>query len=96
MVSIDFEWDPIKADSNVKIHGVSFDTAKIVFGDQFALTLADPLHSHSEDRFVTIGTASNGELLVLVHTERKSAIRIISARKATPSERRRYEENRRR
>jgi hypothetical protein len=91
-VGIDFEWDPAKAESNEQIHEVSFDDAKMVFNDRFTQTRPDPLHSESEDRFVTMGMTANGDVLVVVHTDREERIRIISARKATPAERRRYEE----
>ncbi len=78
-----FEWDSAKAASNLQKHGVSFDEAVSVFGDSFALTFADTDHFESEDRSRTYGISNKGRLLVVVHTERRSNVRIISARKAT-------------
>jgi len=88
-----FEWDPRKAEENDDKHGVSFEEAATVFGDPLSLTIADPRHSTDEDRFVIIGASlPQRRLLVVVHTERKGRIRIISARVATPRERKTYEE----
>ena len=87
-----FEWDPEKAKSNLKKHGVSFEEAATAFGDSLSLTVEDPAHSESEDRFVTIGMTAAGRIVVVVHTDRKDAIRLISARLATGRERRTYEE----
>ena len=78
-----FEWDDQKAATNLQKHGVSFDEAVSVFGDEMALTFADTDHSEMEDRSRTYGISNNARLLVVVHTERRSGIRIISARKAT-------------
>jgi uncharacterized protein len=86
-----FEWDDQKASSNLKKHGVSFQEAKTVFGDTFSLTVADPEHSESEYRFIDIGLAESGRLLVVSYTERGTKIRIISSRLALPAERRLYE-----
>ncbi len=90
---IQFEWDADKAKKNIKVHGVSFDEGSTAFGDTLSLTIYDPLHSGKEDRFVLIGTSHKNRVLVIVHTERKDKIRIISARKATRNERKQYEEN---
>lgn len=87
-----FEWDPIKARKNQVKHGVSFDEAASVFHDPLAATGADPDHSEGEQRMVTFGMSSAGRLLVVAHTERRNAIRIISARVVTLQERRIYEE----
>jgi uncharacterized protein len=87
-----FEWDDRKARANVSKHGVSFDEACSIFGDPLAITIEDPLHSESEDRLVTIGHTPEGQLLVVVFTERGESIRLISARMATRRERRQYEE----
>lgn len=87
-----FEWDEQKAESNEEKHGVSFEEAKGVFADLLSLTIGDPLHSAEEQRFVTMGESEAGELLVVVHTSREGAIRIISAREATSRERRQYEQ----
>jgi len=88
-----FEWDKDKARKNIEIHGISFDEASTVFKDTLSLTIYDPLHSDKEDRFILIGNSVDERLLVVVHTERKDKIRIISARKATKHERKQYEEN---
>ena len=78
-----FEWDDQKAASNLLKHGVSFDEAVSVFGDDRALTFSDTDHSESEDRSRTYGVSNKQRLLVVVHTERRNGMRIISARKAT-------------
>ena len=78
-----FEWDDEKAASNLSKHGVSFDEAVSVFGDGQALTFSDSDHSDFEDRGRTYGISNKSRLLVVVHTERRNGIRIISARKAT-------------
>lgn len=86
-----FEWDDQKAASNILKHGVSFDEAISVFGDGMALTFADTEHTESEDRSRTYGYSNKARLLVVVHTERRNGIRIISARKATKYEKGIYE-----
>ena len=86
-----FEWDPPKARSNFAKHGVGFEEASTVFGDPLSLTIPDPEHSRMEERFVTMGTAFTGKLLVVVHTDRGDNIRIISARRASRRERKSYE-----
>ena len=91
-MSLEFEWDPTKADRNLEEHGVSFDEATTVFRDTLSITITDPDHSVSEDRFIDIGMSHRGELLVVSYTERKDRIRIISARRATRAERKNYEE----
>ena len=75
-----FEWDDQKASTNLVKHGVSFDEAVSVFGDRMALTFADSDHSEFEDRSRTYGISGRGRLLVVVHTERRDSVRIISAR----------------
>jgi uncharacterized protein len=87
-----FEWDPEKAATNLRKHGVSFQEATTVFQDDLSLTGGDPDHSLDEERFVTFGVSSAGRLLVVAHTERGDRIRIVSARSATRSERTLYEE----
>ncbi len=84
------EWDDAKAQSNLNKHGVSFDEAATVFEDYFALTVNDPEHSFSEDRYITIGLSQLNRALVVVNSQRIDNIRIISARKANPSERALY------
>mgnify|MGYP001266208881 CR=1 FL=1 len=88
-----FEWDETKARSNLAKHGVSFEEAASVFGDPLALTFSDPDHSLGEKRWLTFGVSRSGRLLVVAHTERGRAIRIISARKATRHERGIYEQS---
>ena len=88
---MEFEWNPHKAQINIKKHNISFAEATTVFNDPIAQTFDDPAHSIDEQRFITIGYSSNNKLIVLAHTDRGEKIRIISARKATPKERRFYE-----
>jgi uncharacterized protein len=88
-----FEWDPDKAERNIRIHDISFDEACTAFQDPLSRTIGDPLHSQSEDRFVLIGQSIRMRILVVVHTERRERIRIISARLATRKERRSYEKD---
>ena len=86
-----FEWDPEKAKRNYKKHRVSFEEAVTMFYDPISATFADPDHSTGERRFITIGFSSYDRLLVVSHSERGEAVRIISARCATPRERKRHE-----
>ena len=88
-----FEWDPIKADANENKHGITFDEASIVFGDELSVSGRDLAHSVGENRFVTFGLSSQGHVLVVSHTDRGAVIRIISARHATRKEKRIYEES---
>jgi uncharacterized DUF497 family protein len=87
-----FEWDPVKADTNVGKHGVAFDEASTVFGDVLSVSGRDLEHSAGENRYVTFGLSSDGHVLVVSHTDRGGVIRIISARTATRKEKRIYEE----
>ena len=92
-----FEWDPAKATSNYKKHGVSFEKAAAIFNDPKALTVFDEDHSDDEDRWVTIGVDANIFFVIVSHTyreknERTAFIRIISARKATKKEIMQYKE----
>jgi uncharacterized protein len=87
-----FEWDAAKAAANVRKDGVSFDEASTVFADDLAATGRDLDHTFDESRFVTFGLSCNGRVLSVSHTDRGAALRIISARPATPKERRIYEE----
>jgi hypothetical protein len=92
-MSIQFEWDPNKARDNIKKHGVSFDEAATVFADPLARIFDDDAHSFSELRELIIGHSINHRLLFVAFTERKgNRIRIITAREADRTERRRYEE----
>ena len=86
------QWDNRKAAANVRKHGVSFEEAVTALEDFLAVTYPDPDHSEEESRFLTFGISSTGRILVVAHTERDEAIRLISARPATRSERRAYEE----
>jgi len=88
-----FEWDLTKAESNFRHHGVSFAEAVEAFGDPLSLNMSDPDHSGGEDRFVVLGLSRRGRLLVVSYAERDGRTRLISARVATRSERRRYEED---
>jgi uncharacterized protein len=92
MATFAFEWDDDKAARNLVKHGVSFDEALSVFGDDAALTFADTDHSDTEDRSRTYGRSNKGRLLVVVHTERRQSVRIISARRATRHEKAIYED----
>jgi len=91
-VTLTFEWNSRKARSNLSKHGVSFEEASTIFGDSLSLTIPDPDHSITERRYITMGRAFNGKLLVVVHTDRGDNIRIISARRANRRERKSYEE----
>ena len=87
-------WDPRKNAQNRRKHGVSFEEAETVFTDEHALLIDDPDHSASEDRFVLLGLSARFRILLVVHSyrENEDLIRIISARRATRSERKRYDE----
>lgn len=87
-----FEWDPRKERRNRWKHGVGFDEASTSFGDPLALVLADEVHPHAERRYILLGRSERDRLLVVVHMDLDSSIRIISARPATPRERRSYEQ----
>ncbi|MCX5636354.1 MAG: BrnT family toxin [Planctomycetota bacterium] len=91
-MALRFEWDSKKAQANKRKHEITFEEASTIFGDPLSITIPDPAHSIGEDRFITIGTSVNDELIVVVHTERDDTIRIISARRATKNERRQYEQ----
>lgn len=86
------QWDPDKATANLMKHGIDFADATTVLNDDLALTVPDD--DPDEQRFVTVGMDSLGRVLVVVHTWRDEERRLISARKATRSERRQYEEGR--
>ena len=90
-MELEFQWDNRKAKENMRRHKVSFEEAMTVFSDFLSLTIPDPLHSEKEERLIIIGYSEKQRLLVVVHTERGDVIRIISARQATPQERKTYE-----
>jgi len=89
---MDFEWDEAKANSNLAKHGLDFAEAATVFGDPLAITFFDPDHSDEEDRYLTIGMSINNRVVIVSHTDREQAVRIISARVATKAERKGYED----
>ena len=93
MDGLKFEWDRRKEATNRKKHGVSFAEAKTAFYDENARVIADPDHSEEEDRFILLGLSSQLRLLVVCHCYREDqdTVRIISARRASRSERREYE-----
>jgi hypothetical protein len=88
-----FEWDPRKARDNRAKHRVSFHEAATVFADSLGRIIDDARHSEVEQRFVLLGESAWRRVLVVMFSERGEAIRLISARKATRRERRRYEES---
>ena len=92
MELLKFEWDENKNSINKQKHNISFEEARTVFYDEFALVIDDPDHSEQEDRFIILGQSSDAKLLVVCHCYRESdtLIRIISARKATKSETSQY------
>jgi uncharacterized protein len=85
------EWDLEKAAANLRKHGVSFEEAATILGDPLSVTLPDPDHSQQEQRYLLLGRASSGRLLIVSHSEEAQRVRIISARAMTPKERRSYE-----
>ncbi len=96
MAEIKFSWSSVKAAANKRKHHVSFSEAQTVFYDDEALLLADPDHSTTEDRFILLGLSESLRLLLIVHSYRDddATIRIISARKATSTERSMYAKRR--
>lgn len=86
-----FSWDDRKASTNLRRHGVRFEEAATVFADPLGRIYDDPDHSEDELRFLLVGHSLAGRILVVVHAEKDDAIRIISARRVTPSEREEYE-----
>ena len=90
---IKFDWNPTKASSNQKKHGVTFEEATSVFFDEYATQFFDDGHSQEEDRFIMLGMSIKARVLIVCHCERGEGetIRIISARRATARERTYYE-----
>jgi uncharacterized protein len=86
-----FQWDDVKAATNLADHGVTFEAAREIFKDPFALDWLDESENYGEERYAVIGI-SEGRLLFVAYAMRGDAIRIISARGAEPCERRRYHE----
>jgi uncharacterized DUF497 family protein len=89
-LSMDISWDPAKAESNFKKHRIRFPDAELVLLDPFAMTLEDYVVA-GEKRFVTVGSDAVGRITTVVYSYRPDSIRLISARKATPTERKHYE-----
>jgi uncharacterized DUF497 family protein len=87
---MEIEWDPAKAASNLKKHGIRFSDVEPAFYDVHALSMADPF-SVGEERFVLVGTDAVGRILAVSFTYRGENVRLISARRATASERSEYE-----
>lgn len=92
MQGVRFEWDATKATANVRKHGIAFEEAATALRDPLAVTGYDPDHAADEDRFVSFGVSAEGRLLAVAHAERGEAVRLISARRASRSERTIYEE----
>ena len=92
MTELTFSWDDRKARENLRKHSVSFEEATTAFADERARVKHDPDHSQDEDRFILLGFSAKLRMLVVVHAYRQdeTEIRIISARKATRSERKQY------
>lgn len=94
-VNYNFEWDTKKARDNRNKHGVDFDEAASIFRDSKALSIFDPDHSESEERWITMGVSERGRLLIVNHTFQEESgeeitIRIFSSRKATKKETKKY------
>ena len=83
-------WDPKKAETNFNKHKVHFSDAEVALYDPFAMTIEEQV-VENELRFVTVGSDAVGRIIALVYSYRVDTIRLISARKATPSERKQYE-----
>jgi uncharacterized protein len=85
-----FEWDEIKARTNLRKHGVDFADATVAFEDERAVTIKDAITAVDEQRYLTIGRDALSRVLVVAYTWRRDRIRIVSARRASPAERRQY------
>lgn len=90
---MEYEWDKLKATSNLAKHDVSFEEAATVFDDPLYVDFLDPDHSESEQRYIVIGESREGRILFVAYTERRDVIRLISARLTTRTERKAYEKN---
>ena len=91
MEDVEFEWDDEKAKSNLEKHGIAFEEGATIFNDPLILTMPDPDHSISEERYISLGISVQTRLLLVVHTERGERNRLISCRKANNVERKTYE-----
>jgi uncharacterized protein len=87
-----FEWDKTKAQTNVRKHKVTFEEGVSIFMDPMLITFQDEEYVEIEERFISIGRSERGRVLLVVHTDRGDAIRLISCRKATAAERKTYEQ----
>ena len=92
-MSLEFEWNPKKAKSNLRKHGCTFLEGSTSFSDPFSFTISDPDHSEFEYRFLHLGQTTNQKLVVVSFAERGDRIRIISVRCASKRERLQYEQN---
>jgi uncharacterized protein len=92
-MALRFSWDPAKAAANVSKHHLSFPEAATAFGDPLSITIADPVHSIDEERFLLVGLTKQGRLVIVAHRTVGDEIRLISARLATRRERTTYEED---
>ena len=92
-MSLEFEWDPLKAEKNKRKHGITFLEGSTAFSNLHSLTIPDPDHSMLEHRFLHVGVSESGNLVVVSLTERSDRIRIISVRHASKRERKHYEQN---
>jgi uncharacterized DUF497 family protein len=86
-----FEWDDGKAAANLRKHRISFDEALTVFDDPYVIVEADSTHSEEEERAYATGFSALSRVLLVVYAERQERIRLVSARRATQEERRKYE-----
>lgn len=93
VMAVTFEWDEEKAQENLRKHQVRFHEGATVFNDPLIATTHDPDHSADENRYLSLGYSAQGRLLVVSYTERGRHVRLISCRKATRKERKKYEEN---
>lgn len=94
MADLRIEWDAAKAHTNLRKHGVSFEEAETAFSDDYALIIPDPDHSSAEEeRLLLIGLSAALRVLIVIHCERANGdiIRLVSARRATKSERAQYD-----
>lgn len=90
MMKLKFEWHDAKAEANLRDHGVSFELAKTVFKDPFAIERLDDRRDYGEERFIIIGMAEGDVLLYVAYAERQDRIRLISARRVTQYEQKDY------
>ena len=86
MAGLRFAWDSEKAASNLSKHGVSFEEGRTIFADPDEVMLPDPDHSAEEERYISIGRATNGEVMLACYTENGDLIRLVSVRRAVPAE----------